>query len=113
MANDTFNKTADWAPGTLDKTRKAIGDIDPKEAATMAKKLGGEVLNERSAPTSLAGPTHARRPAPIPSRNVSSVSSGNRAKPSDARTSQHTAVKHRRKNDLQMLSPKLCAQNTR
>ena len=39
MANESFNKTADWAPGTLDKTRKAIGDIDPKEAATMAKKL--------------------------------------------------------------------------
>ena len=110
MANDSLNKTADWAPGTLDKTRKAIGDIDPKEAATMAKKLGGEVLNERSVPTSLAGLTHARRPAPIPSRNVSSVSSGNRPKSSGTYDPQRTAVKHRRKNDLQTLSPKLCAQ---
>ncbi|MDR9860280.1 hypothetical protein [Treponema socranskii] len=112
MANESLNKTADWAPGTLDKTRKAIGDIDPQEAATMAKKLGGEVLNERSILTdpSSKGITHARRPAPIPSRSASGTSSGNRAKPSDARTSQHTAVKHRRKNDLQMLPPKLCAE---
>lgn len=41
-------KQADWAPGTLDKTRKAIGDIDPSEAEIMTKKLGGEVMYERS-----------------------------------------------------------------
>ena len=109
MANESFNKTADWAPGTLDKTRKAIGDIDPKEAATMAKKLGGEVLNERS--VSPDGMTHARRPAAVSSRRTSSVSSGNRPKSSDTRVSPHTmTVKHRRKNELQTLSPKLCAQ---
>ena len=33
-------KTADWEPGTLDKTRKNIGSLDAGEAADMAKKLG-------------------------------------------------------------------------
>ncbi|MCQ2583830.1 MAG: hypothetical protein MJ160_07970 [Treponema sp.] len=41
-------RTADWEPGTLDKTRKNIGNIDAEEAATMAKKLGGQNLYERS-----------------------------------------------------------------
>ena len=47
-------KTANWAPGTLDNTRKNIGDIDREEAKLMAKKLGGEVMYERSN-NSLAG----------------------------------------------------------
>ena len=46
-------KEADWAPGTLDRTRKAIGDIDPAEAQRMSKKLGGEVMYEKS--THVAG----------------------------------------------------------
>lgn len=41
-------RQADWAPGTLDKTRKAIGDLAPGEAEMMSKKLGGEVMYERS-----------------------------------------------------------------
>ena len=45
---DKINGTADWAPGTLDKSRKNIGDISDKDAAVMAKKLGGEVLYERT-----------------------------------------------------------------
>ena len=45
---DDFKKTADWAPGTLDKTRQNIGEISAKDAAIMAKKLGGEVMYERS-----------------------------------------------------------------
>lgn len=38
------------APGTLEHTRQNIGPIDPAEAAKMQKVLGGEVLQERSAP---------------------------------------------------------------
>lgn len=41
-------KEADWAPGTLDRTRKAIGNIDSAEAQVMAKKLGGEIMYEKS-----------------------------------------------------------------
>lgn len=51
MANDDNNKPArSFAPGTLDKTRKAIGPVDQDEAARMANILGGEVLPERSVP---------------------------------------------------------------
>ena len=46
--SEEFNRTADWAPGTLDKTRKNIGEISEKDAADMAKKLGGKVMYERS-----------------------------------------------------------------
>lgn len=49
---DEINKTADWAPGTLDKTRKNIGDISDKDAAAMAKKLGGQVMYEKSSANS-------------------------------------------------------------
>ena len=49
---EEINKTADWAPGTLDKTRKNIGDISDKDAAAMAKKLGGQVMYERSSANS-------------------------------------------------------------
>ena len=37
MSDETI-KTADWAPGTLDNTRKNIGDLSDVEAADMAKK---------------------------------------------------------------------------
>ncbi len=40
-------RQADWAPGTLARTRNAIGNIDPDEAKKMSKVLGGEVMYER------------------------------------------------------------------
>lgn len=46
--SDEINKTANWEPGTLEKTRKNIGNISENEAATMAKKLGGQVMYEKS-----------------------------------------------------------------
>ena len=58
---DKINGTADWAPGTLDKTRKNIGEISDKDAADMAKKLGGEVLYERSVNSSAASSNRAGR----------------------------------------------------
>lgn len=39
-----------WEPGTLDNTRRNIGPIDQNEAKKMMKKLGGEILGEKSAP---------------------------------------------------------------
>lgn len=53
--SDEINKTADWAPGTLDKTRKNIGDISATDAADMAKKLGGQVMYERSSDSPSSG----------------------------------------------------------
>lgn len=52
--SEEINRTADWEPGTLDKTRKNIGNIDASEAADMAKKLGGQVMYERSSSSSTA-----------------------------------------------------------
>lgn len=46
--SDSKPKTADWAPGTLDKTRKAIGQIDEVEAEKMRTVLGGEVMYEKT-----------------------------------------------------------------
>lgn len=37
-----------FEPGTLDQTRKNIGEINKEEAAHMMKVLGGEVIQERS-----------------------------------------------------------------
>ena len=48
MADETISRTADWEPGTLEKTRQNIGNIDASEAAAMAKKLGGQNLYEKS-----------------------------------------------------------------
>ncbi|MGN0729803.1 hypothetical protein [Treponema sp.] len=51
-------------PGTIDKTRKNIGPIDAGEAMIMQKKLGGEVLREKSAPSASAMPSGRRRIEP-------------------------------------------------
>lgn len=49
MSNEhSTPKTADWAPGTLDHTRKNIGSISETEAKKMQQVLGGEVMRERT-----------------------------------------------------------------
>lgn len=58
---DEINRTADWEPGTLDKTRKNIGDISDIDAASMAKKLGGQVMYERSSSSSTSSNTNANK----------------------------------------------------
>ena len=58
---EKINGTADWAPGTLDKTRKNIGEISDKDAADMAKKLGGQVLYERTSGGNAGGSNKAGR----------------------------------------------------
>lgn len=72
-------RTADWAPGTLDNTRKNIGEISKAEAEAMAKKLGGEIMYEKSAPNTLTGSTaHSKgaivRSSPLVNNNPSSSS---------------------------------------
>jgi hypothetical protein len=52
MADDFNGRTADWEPGTLEKTRRNIGNISKTEADDMAKKLGGQILYERSSSNS-------------------------------------------------------------
>ncbi|MBR7064798.1 MAG: hypothetical protein IKI31_06610 [Treponema sp.] len=111
-------KTADWEPGTLEKTRKAIGEIEPLEAEFMAKKLGGEVMYERSE-SSEQGSSQARtpkRPAAISSsRGASSSSSSAKSKSggtmSNQTQTQSTQVYRRRiKNDLPPVPPRFAAE---
>ncbi|MCQ2589744.1 MAG: hypothetical protein MJ179_04895 [Treponema sp.] len=61
MSEEITSRTADWEPGTLDKTRKNIGEIDATEAATMAKKLGGQNLYERTTSGGSGQPNKAGR----------------------------------------------------
>lgn len=68
---DEISKTADWAPGTLDRTRKNIGEISNKDASEMAKKLGGQVMYESS--TGSSNPNKGGRIV----RKTSSSSSSN------------------------------------
>ena len=72
--NDTEKKAPrSFEPGTLDKTRRAIGPVDKEEAQKMTEVLGGEILPERSAPINLASmPTRARRPEVIKATGLSS-----------------------------------------
>lgn len=98
--SDEQRRTADWAPGTLDKTRKNIGDISKSEAEAMAKKLGGEVMYEKSAPSTLTGTSHSKgaivRSSPMVNNgpsNSSSSSGTNSSSPatsSSSKTSNYT-----------------------
>ncbi len=97
---DEINKTADWAPGTLDKTRKNIGDISEKDAAAMAKKLGGQVMYERSSNSSGGNPKAGRIV-----RQPSSSNSGSSG--SSSSSSIATANKRYVREDLPVISKKV------
>ena len=102
---EEINKTADWAPGTLDKTRKNIGDISDKDAAAMAKKLGGQVMYERTTPTAASGSNKTGRIVrnSTPSGGSSSSSSSSNG------ASSLSAPKKRRREDLPVISKKTAA----
>ncbi|MCK9170768.1 MAG: hypothetical protein M0P01_10170 [Treponema sp.] len=116
------SKTANWNPGTLDQTRKAIGQIAPEEAAFMAKKLGGEVLNERSEPIHSSSVGHVSSRSSSAEENTNHSSGGhsgsNRSNLPQSGYSNNSAanmqtyqkeLKHRRnRNDLPPLSQKAC-----
>ncbi|MBR1638343.1 MAG: hypothetical protein IJ688_03050 [Treponema sp.] len=106
---DEINKTADWAPGTLDKTRKNIGEISEKDAAAMAKKLGGQVMYERSSSSSAASsPNRTGRIV----RSTGSGGSGGSAGGAESGSSMGasgfatTGVKKHRREDLPSISKK-------
>lgn len=109
-------KTADWAPGTLDKTRKAIGSIAPEEAEVMAKKLGGEVMYERSTAAEPSGASQkpARRPVGVSTSQTASRASSSKSdgkqKGGNMQTQTSQTAKRRIKNELPPISPKLAAE---
>ena len=80
MEDGNRPKTADWAPGTLDQTRRAIGSIDPAEAKAMSKILGGEVMYERSNTQTDAKKTPSNTGRIIRNQQSSSDSSQNLSK---------------------------------
>lgn len=100
--SDEINRTADWAPGTLDKTRKNIGDISKSEAADMAKKLGGQVMYERSSNSS-SGTGNSKAGRIV--RNTSSSSSSSSSS-KDSNTGVATSSKKHNKEDLPVISKK-------
>lgn len=105
-------KEADWAPGTLDRTRKAIGDIDPITAEVMSKKLGGEVMYERSvnASSSIGRSTKGTGRIMRQTTGGSSGSSGNNAGGTKSQPEQHHGTGSRkRQEELPVVSPKLNA----
>ena len=52
-----------FAPGTFEQTRKNIGPLSPEEALEMTKKLGGEILPERSQPIDTSNMPKKKRKA--------------------------------------------------
>lgn len=110
---DNRPRTADWAPGTLDKTRKAIGNIDPTEAKVMSKVLGGQVMYERSnnsIPASSGSRGTGRIIRQSNSNGGSSAGSGT-AKSSSGNSSNIKPSRKGRKGqeELPIIPPKLAA----
>ncbi|HAO29957.1 MAG TPA: hypothetical protein DCQ43_01270, partial [Treponema sp.] len=60
MSDEPRKSAKTLEPGTIDRTRRNIGSIDPSEADAIAKKLGGEVLHERSVISSSSMPSKKR-----------------------------------------------------
>lgn len=98
-------RQADWAPGTLDRTRKAIGQLDPGEAEIMSKKLGGEVMYERSDSSSSSGKSSKGTGRLI--RQTSSGNSENTSGSDAAASGQRGNGTRRRQEELATVTPKL------
>lgn len=98
-------READWAPGTLDRTRKAIGQLDPGEAEIMSKKLGGEVMYERSDGSSSSGKSSKGTGRLI--RQTSSGNSENNSGSDAAASGQRGNGTRRRQEELATVTPKL------
>lgn len=98
-------READWAPGTLDRTRKAIGQLDPGEAEIMSKKLGGEVMYERSDSSSSSGKSSKGTGRLI--RQTSSGNSENISGSDAAASGQRGNGTRRRQEELSTVTPKL------
>lgn len=98
-------RQADWAPGTLDRTRKAIGQLNPGEAEIMSKKLGGEVMYERSDSSSSSGKSSKGTGRLI--RQTSSGNSENTSGSDAAASGQRGNGIRRRQEELSIVTPKL------
>lgn len=98
-------READWAPGTLDRTRKAIGHLNPEEAEIMSKKLGGEVMYERSGSSKSSGKSTKGTGRLM--RQTSSGSSENSAGSGGAQNEHHGSGTRKRQEELAPVTAKL------
>lgn len=105
--SDEMNRTADWEPGTLDKTRKNIGNIDESEAATMAKKLGGQVLYERSTSSTATSSKQSSKAGRIVRNTSSNSGSSSGSNPSGSGQGFAAAPKRHIREELPVISKKL------
>ncbi len=103
---EKINGTADWAPGTLDKTRKNIGDISDKDAADMAKKLGGQVLYERTSSGGGSGTNKAGRIVRQTSGGSGGSSGSGSSSGGSSSTGFSTSSGRRKKEELPVISKK-------
>ena len=83
MSDENKGTARTLEPGTIDQIRKNLGPLDPEEANLLSKKLGGEVLRERSAdPSPSSMPRRSSRIEPVikasglSSRDVASYGGG-------------------------------------
>ena len=102
--SEQINRTADWAPGTLDKTRKNIGEISEQEATDMAKKLGGKVMYERS--ETFPNSSSANKAGRIIRNSDSSSGNSHSQTSSQSQTGFAPPKKHTRE-DLPVISKKV------
>lgn len=98
-------READWAPGTLDRTRKAIGHLNPEEAEIMSKKLGGEVMYERSDSSKSSGKSTKGTGRLM--RQTSSGTSENSAGSGGAQNEHHGSGTRKRQEELAPVTAKL------
>ncbi|MBQ9238934.1 MAG: hypothetical protein IJ191_06445 [Treponema sp.] len=103
MGNDYVPpKTANWEPGTLDKTRKNIGRIDDAEAKKMVHTLGGEIMRERSHTHTAAQSKSRRGPIRRPTAN-STTSSSELLTPKTIRREELPPITHQVNNLIDKL----------
>ena len=107
---DRINETADWEPGTLDKTRKNIGDISDKDAADMAKKLGGQVLYERTTNGTGSSSSSVNKAGRIMRQTTGGGAGASGGSAGGAGASGFaTSSARRKREDLPMISKKVAA----
>jgi hypothetical protein len=69
-----------YEPGTLDKIRKNLGDIDNDEATRMAHLLGGEIFTEKSTPIDYASLPRAKNRTYVHKKKASGISTAELSK---------------------------------
>ena len=106
MSDDFKSMTADWEPGTLEKTRKNIGDLSESEAREMSQKLGGQVLYEKSSPASSASRSTKQGTGRIIRNTTSSAGDSSMNKTSSTGSGVPTGGRRRNQETLPAISKK-------